>query len=395
MAETEFVIKNLPGLINPKLDQGKFLKDFKTSRLTAAGANYGSVMLKLQLTVADKNNEEETIDAVAKMLPDSEIFREIFHVQITFTNEMAFYDVIVPTLQEFQRDLGIKKVIECFPKCFATRKNLLNNSNKIDDDAIILLENLVGFSNVERTVGFNFETTKLILKDAALLHGVPLALKLKKPDLFEKNLKPYCSSFQPPQYSWTVDILKLLIKENAEIADLASNVVEWGKPPSSRVNEPFATLVHSDLWSNNIMLQFVEDKAVVNKFVDFQACEYGSPAKDIFFLLFTSVQLEALRSSLDYFLKYYWDHLVNVLKAHECDVKLYTYDKFLEELEHVSAYELPHVLFFYNFVCNAPQHFKQDFENISPEAACKRFPLRVKETTWYIIKECHKRGWLK
>ncbi|CAG9827094.1 unnamed protein product [Diabrotica balteata] len=395
MSQTDFVIKNLPGLINPKLGHGKVLKDFRISRLTAAGANYGSVMLKLELTVADKNDEEETVHAVAKMLPDSEIFREIFHVQTTFTNEMAFYDVIVPTLQEFQRGLGIKEVVECFPKCYATRKNLLNNSDKINDDAIIILENLVGFRNVERTVGFDFETTKLILKDVALLHGIPMALKLKKGDLFEKNIKPYCSSFKPPESSWAVDILKLIINENAEIAHLSSKVVEWGKPPSSRVNEPFATLIHSDLWSNNIMHKFVEGKAVQNKFVDFQACEYGSPAKDIFFLLFTSVQLTALRLSLDYFLKYYWDHLVNVLKAHGCDVDVFTYDKFLEEMEYVSTYEFPHVLFFYNFVCNAPQHFQQDFENISPETACKRIPLRVKETTWYIVKECHKRGWLK
>nr|XP_023025575.1 pituitary homeobox 3-like [Leptinotarsa decemlineata] len=136
-------IKNLPDLLKNYLGPNKIIKDTKISRLTAPGENYGSIMLKLDITLLNiENGTQEILHTVAKTLPELEMFREIFNVQITYRNEMAFYEIIVPNVQDFQKRLGVSDVVDYFCKCIATRKNL-DGSDKIDDDAVIVLENLM------------------------------------------------------------------------------------------------------------------------------------------------------------------------------------------------------------------------------------------------------------
>lgn len=135
-------IKKINGLIKDTDCSGCEIVDTRVSKLTAPGENYGSIMLKVDIHLKDpENGREKVIYGVAKLIPGHEKVREIFNIQVTFKNELAFYSTIIPTLEEFLEQNGLRSAINCFPKLIGGRINL-NGSDVVDCDAVILLENL-------------------------------------------------------------------------------------------------------------------------------------------------------------------------------------------------------------------------------------------------------------
>ncbi|XP_028140019.1 uncharacterized protein LOC114334183 [Diabrotica virgifera virgifera] len=391
-------IKQLETLLRKQLTK-KTIKNVNISRLTEPGENFGSIMYKLDIVLSNNDNgTEEILQAVAKTLPDTELWRKIFNIQVTYTNEMAFYEIVLPTFLEFQRSLGINEVINCFAECLAVRKNLLENSDIIDDDAVIVLENLIpkGYNNIDRFKGFDLNTTKIILKDIAHLHAVALSLKLKDPKTFDEKVKKYCHVYEvPKEHNTNNGFLKALIAENEECRQYVSRIHGWGEIAKSPPREPFATVVHEDLWTNNTMQKFENGQPIGNKLVDLQIYEYGSPAADVFFFIFSSIPLEVLKRHLDDLLHFYHESLTSLLKKHKCDLK-FSYDQFLEEMEFVSAYEFGHALLFHIIAVNGKKGGRESSEEIpSEDKFLKYISQPVKEKAWYMVKECVKRGWLK
>lgn len=134
-------IDKLEELLSQYINKTKKIIDRKITPLTAPGENFGSTIVKLDLVVENENKTREDLNIVAKLIPKLEFFREVFNVAVTFKLETAFYDIIVPTLQNFQREQGMTEIIDFFPKFYGARINL-DGSDKVDDNAIILLENL-------------------------------------------------------------------------------------------------------------------------------------------------------------------------------------------------------------------------------------------------------------
>ncbi|CAG9827096.1 unnamed protein product [Diabrotica balteata] len=390
-------IKQLEALLGKQLVK-KTIKNVIINNLTAPGENFGSIMYKLDIVLNNNDNgTEEILHAVAKTLPAAELWRKIFNIQVTYTNEMAFYQIVLPTFQEFQRSLGIDNVINCFAECLAVRKNLLdNNSDVIDDDAVIVLENLIskGYNNIDRVKGFDLNTSKIILKDIAHLHAVGLSLKLKDPKTFDEKVKKYCHVYQPPKENSENNLLKAVVAENEECRQFLSSIHGWGEIPKSAPREPFATLVHEDLWTNNTMQKFENGNPVGNKLVDLQIYEYGSPAADVFFFIFSSIPLEVLDPHLDDLLHFYHENLTGFLKKHKCNLE-FSYDQFLDEMEFVSSYEFSHALLFHLVAVNGKKGGHESDELPSVDKFLKYMSQPVKEKAWYMVKECVKRGWLK
>lgn len=391
------IIKRLDDLLYNYLKPNKRIKHVDLSRLKAPGENYGSVMYKLDIIIeSEENSNEEILHTVAKTLPESELLRSLFKIQTTYKNEIGFYKIILPTLLDFQKEMNITKPLDCFTRCFETRKNLKQNSEIIDEDAVLLFENLSisGFININRHEGFDLETSKLVLRDLAEFHGVALALRLNKPQVFEENIKPYCHDFEH-NLEERRDLIVLVANEDQECAKIVSTIPNFGQRAKPLPNEPFATIVHDDLWTNNTMQKFENGKPIANKLIDFQVYSYGSPATDVFFYLWSSLPLDLLKNHIDYLIEYYHGHLVNTLKNHACDVNPFSLDAFKEEIERIGQFEFYHAL---NFHLVAVQAQKGGFDiNKFPtmDEIHKTISDKAKEKAWYMIKECFKRGWLR
>ncbi|KAJ8984930.1 hypothetical protein NQ317_012180 [Molorchus minor] len=306
----EITIKKPEGLVKDIIGKKKSVADVKITRLTAPGENYLSIILKVDYVIKnEENGSEEELNAVAKIMP-TEGFSKDFY-EHSYNNEAAFYNNIVPTLQDFQREQGLDKVIDLFPKFLNCRKNLNGNDGEVDEDSVILMENIqkLGYQNVDRRAGIDLETTKLILKDLALFHAIPLALSLLRPETFKEKIEPHLirelprppggEERKPPQHHLLV--LEIL-QEDEEIRELIPAIEEHlnnaFKFMFTKDAGVFLSIVHGDLWVNNIMTRFQNHKALENKFVDFQVYTRNSISRDLFFFLVDQLTRNCLKEKL-------------------------------------------------------------------------------------------------
>ena len=313
----------------------KKIKKQEVRRLTAPGENYGSLILSVNLTVESSSGTEE-IHSVVKMIPPNEFLQKIFNTKVTFRNEIAFYKKIVPTLQKFQMENGCPK-IDFAPKYYGSR---LNQQGEVDSNSALVLENLVfdNYVTLERTGGLDFDVSRLIMKDLAQIHAVPLALKLKKPDVFEKEIKLYLANFgmDLELHSDMKNGIICIIDQIDELKPLKETILKGfdNQMIPYEAREPFATFVHNDCWTNNAMIKYEGTKAVRSKIVDFQLCKYASPARDLVFFLFSSVKSQVLVEKYDELLKIYHGTFVKVLEDLKCDVSDFSYENLLKEIDY-------------------------------------------------------------
>ncbi|CAH2002705.1 unnamed protein product [Acanthoscelides obtectus] len=372
MSDTIPEIKKIDELVEHVIESDKKVKDVEVSRLTSPGENYGSCMLKVDITLERKSDSStELLHTVAKLIPEVEFLREAFQVQKTVKTEIAFYDKVVPSLQDFQREYGIANVIDCFPKLYASRLNLKEDSDEVDEDAVLLFENLSvkGFKNINRIEGFDLEGAKIVLKDLAGLHAVPLALRLQKPHVYEENVKKFFHARELPQPPKNEpdgpkpeDTFLEICKDSEECAPYMTEVdkiLTYFKEHPQALhktippNKIWATLSHGDMWVNNTMQRFEEGKILENKFVDFQLYTSDTPVKDLLFFLWSSCQLGVLQGHLEDLLKYYHASFIKILEELGCNVTPYSYEKFILEAEQVAVRTTFRALFFSMFVVQA------------------------------------------
>ncbi|XP_044260223.1 uncharacterized protein LOC123008475 [Tribolium madens] len=372
----------------------------KVRRLTAPGENYGSLMLSVDITVKTLEGTSE-INAVAKMVPPNEFIQKIFNTPVTFRNEIAFYKDIVPTLRNFQQEQGMPTLIDFFPKYLGSRLNR-NNSDTVDSDAILLLENLkmAGFVNLDRTIGFDLDVSKVIVKDLAHLHAVPLGLKIKKPEIFEKNIKKHLTPFNPPDDDGQTEekMCDLIRALNSPYYERAKTILAKPRVWATTPQEPFATLIHNDYWVNNTMVKIEPGKPTKNKMVDFQVYGYGSPAKDLIFFLFSSVQNDIIKNECDNLIKLYHDTFIDVLKQLKCDTKPFSFENFEKELKLEAANsQFGHIV----FMCTpifAPKGSVKELNEFSPDTFIKMMDTFCsdlhKKKLELIVTEFAKRNWI-
>ncbi|XP_018569816.1 uncharacterized protein LOC108909865 [Anoplophora glabripennis] len=402
----EHTIENLQEVLSEYIKKSQSISDKKITNLTAPGENYGSIMLKLDLTLKEENGTEKELHAVAKMIPGQEFAREAFNIQVTFKNEIAMYNVIAPTLRDFQRENGVNKVIDCFPEFYGARLNLGEQNGTVDENAVLILENLnfKEYQCVDRHVGFDLETAQLILKDLAAFHAVPLALKLKKPEVFDEKIRPYLAPFRPPPMPFENEIQSLFL----EILQDSYKCIPWipkvknifnnvGAARDAPPREPFATLTHGDMWVNNTMIKFRNKVPVSNKLVDFQVCDYKSPATDLFFFLFTSVQLSVLQDDFDSLIEFYHKHFISHLEKLKCDTAPFSLPKFLEEMKAATPTEVEHCFGMTLFIIFGEKEPSTGFDpSIPPDVEKMKAGINLvaKEKIRFLIQTCGRRGWL-
>lgn len=163
-------IKDLESVVLPSLVKSAskiYITDKKS--LTAPGENYGSILLSVNIVIENRSDgKTETIKAVAKAVPKNDFIKNFFMSSLTFKKELYFYQNVIPALKKFQTDQGMKELVDFTAEFYGGRLSLDSNHQQesADEDAVILMENLKvsGYQIMERTVGFDFDTTCLIIK---------------------------------------------------------------------------------------------------------------------------------------------------------------------------------------------------------------------------------------
>ncbi|XP_039429374.1 uncharacterized protein LOC120412832 isoform X2 [Culex pipiens pallens] len=332
------VINNLKELLEPALEPGTQVLGHQTTFLTAPGDNYGSTMLALTVDVISATtNKPEQLQLVGKMRPTSEEFLEIFQIDVTFVKEAAVYSQIVPAMLSLQKELAFpeEELIDVFCRCYSTRISLDPNNSKVDADGVMLFENLkpAGYVTEDRRVGFSRDLAEFILKKLSLFHAIPIALRYLKPDVFNTSILKFLVKIdidaglneQTKERMMEVvraDFVKAGIQDDLSkrlLALIDDCRYQQANLISDDINQ-YCSMLHNDLWVNNMMIKYDENgKPAGLKFVDFQL-----------------IQMDSL---------VYFNSLLNDLTKLRCpNLDQFTFESFLDEINHVAPREFYHIV---------------------------------------------------
>ncbi|KAJ8945003.1 hypothetical protein NQ318_010205, partial [Aromia moschata] len=378
-----------------QIEKNRKIVQCDIKRLTAPGENYGSLMLAVDLITEDNDDGKEyALHIVAKAVPKNEFVQKTFRSPLTFKKELELYRTIVPTLKEFHAEEGLAEEINFFPEFYGGRLGIGPNFDTFDNDAVILLENLKkrGFTCADRTIGFDLEPAKFILKDLAMLHAVPLALKLKKPEVFSSRLLPYLnntgafSDIEDKIFNHMIESIIQVAEESSDCLPFTNRIRDelikgaelTGYQIQSR--EPFATLIHCDLWINNTMIK-LEDSKINTDLL----CEI------YYFFIFDSIKTDVVIKNCDHLVEFYHRNFVSNLEKFNINVEPFSLDEFKKRNRHINQGVV--YIFFQCLVMLQPifadENAVKELETVSQDDFLEKveIPQAHKDKLWMIVKE--------
>lgn len=363
-------VKNLELLLSKYFHENIKVVEENYSLLTAPGEHYGSIMLAIETAVIYNDGKEENLHLVAKLLPANDLLRLAFDIFVTFKKEVLAYTQAIPALVKLQQEYHVPKnkyIDKFFPKCYGARVSLNEMSDEVDDDGVLVFENLKvqGYITEDRLVGFDLESAKIVVRDLAVIHSTPIAMKLLKPIEFEEKVRPSLvqnKGFEvlPPEVGQSFhDVIMETAKTIEELQPYLcrlQKVVDYfavhpfvDRPAPT---EPWGTMQHSDYWvSNTMLLRDENGKPISNKMVDLQFLCYSTAPRDLLFLLFTSVVNSILEKHFDELTKIYYDSFIETLQDYNVDLTPFSWESFQKELNLTAPNEIYHILLLLKPIC--------------------------------------------
>ncbi|XP_061390617.1 uncharacterized protein LOC133325934 [Musca vetustissima] len=401
-------IADLASVIEPHLNGGK-LVSYTSRYLTKPGENYGSVMLAITANIEKPSGGTEDIPLIAKLPPiTNDLFWQLFQPERTCLTENAVYQYLSKAVRDVQLEAGMAEndIFKGFPKYYGSRISLNPEAEKVDRDAVLLQENLQtsGYKAGNRHVPFNLQQTKCILLELAKYHALPIALRLKKPEYFDKYIRPYFRRFNmnnmPEEVKQQMD--GDLIKEISLATNNNENYINRFKELMEEYDEfltqpdaeddLYTTIVHCDLWINNLMLKYDENGFPEKvKFVDFQIAQYESLAHDIIFFLFSSVEVPVLEQHMDEFLIMYYNAFIECLKSLNVETDKYSLLGFMKEIHRGAPIEICHATFMTKIILADNSTLPDDYKDMNMEVIGKNVGgKKIKEKITQIIRLAEK-----
>lgn len=283
---------------------------FTVKQEREGGPNQTSNITTVQVLTADHSHINFILKSInsspeAKVLKFKELFKK----------EALMYTTIIPSLITMHPD----HPLTMFSRSYHTSNDLL----VLDDLASH------GYRIGDHKVGLDAAHCKLVFAELGRFHAATYVLKNSDSTDISSALNEACrelqftkerSSIYDEHFAQlarnTVDIIRKSQETSRyakRIEDILKNTYQhlltFLKP-----KEPFSTLTHGELWTNNIMFNYSNDEPVSVKFLDFQTCRYGSPALDINYFLYTSTTAWVRERHMDEFMRTYHRSLVGTLR---------------------------------------------------------------------------------
>ncbi|XP_055321212.1 uncharacterized protein LOC129577737 [Sitodiplosis mosellana] len=333
-------IKHLKTFLEKCLN--KKVLEYKLNSLTNPGDNFGSILRTIDLNVIENSNsnEKETMQLVVKTSVLDPYWAAVFKPELSFVKEVHFYANIIPAIQQFEQCTNVPEAerLNVFIQCLGSRISLNSNAKEADRDAVLLLENLKHdhFVNVNRYIRFDTQETIVVLKNLAKFHALCIAMRQVEPDLFKEKVNHNLSAVGGLKDDDEIlqiicDELHLLDKLSSKQRELIKGYLQLGaqfvKNSSQTVDTPYTTIIHFDLWINNIMVKKGKSNPTQIKIYDFQLYVYESFVHDLIFFLFMSVGPKDLVINFKLFIDFYLLEFIRTMGLVKCSSENYTFEK--------------------------------------------------------------------
>ncbi|XP_031841904.1 uncharacterized protein LOC116431094 [Nomia melanderi] len=400
-------VKNLEKLLIHTLGTDFQIKSLEWKPLTAPGENFGSIMLAINLIVT-RANKTQTLNLVAKLPPTSAYLLDLFNSPVTFRKELQAYSTMMRELEKLQLESGVneKNLSVVAPRYFAGRLGL-RDEDIFDEQAVIILENLKynGYDTEDRIHGLDRKHVKFALDKLAKLHALTIALKIKKPQIFQKIMPDVLKELLSETSEKCV--LDMIKKAQADLKDIPEakpyfdridRTIEYGiqlNKNSREPEEPWATVVHNDFWVNNMMFRHDEHGELIDmKIVDFQLCLYDYGAKDLIFFLISSANNDILKNELDDMIDYYYTCFVKSLATLKVDTEKFSKKKFDEIVNYCGPIKFNQCIMMAQ-VIQAPKESAPEVKDVKGDPFSNRTADGVyRQKLLQIVQLFDKRGWL-
>lgn len=398
-------IQKFDELLAQTLGNGFQIKHLEWKPLTAAGENYGSVILAITVTLS-RSNKVETLNLVTKRPPTTAYLLDLFNSPVSFKKELHFYSSMAKAFINLQLENGIneKDLTNLVPKYFGGRLGL-KIPEKFDEQAAIVLENLkcVGYDIEDRIFGLDKKHTEFAIQGLAKLHAFSTALMINKPELYKKIATEVVEKVATEASEKCVfDLIQLArsylqkIEEVKPYLEGINKTIEHGIQEEQNpeiVEEPWGTLLHNDFWVNNMMFRHDERGEILDmKIVDFQLCSHDYGVKDLIFFLVSSATKEILDNKLDDMLDLYYSCFIRTLQTMKVDTKRFSKQKFDEIVNRLAPQKFNQCIMMLQ-VIKGPRRSKSGIDNDD-------IFINLDENDVYNQKLLHtvrlfdKRGWL-
>ncbi|OXU21047.1 hypothetical protein TSAR_008588 [Trichomalopsis sarcophagae] len=257
----------------------------------------------------------------AKLLKEFDVFK----FETTF-----FRDLVPELLKNFKSE-------QWSPECYLVK-----------DDVLV-------FENLKMK---NFRVCDLILDEAAVKAAASTVARFHAASVVaEKRLKKSFHEMHPTIFlNWQynpdnvyfkyvlvgidaiIGVAETLNLDASKVRDyIILKLSEIAKPSSTRRN----ILCHTDLWSNNIMINDIDDspKCIL---VDFQTLKYVPPAADLAHLIISTMSRKSRDALEKGIIQWYHEVFKETIMRNEPDMAVRSVQDLLEEYEEYRHYALSH-----------------------------------------------------
>lgn len=277
------------------------------------------------------NDKSDKHDFFLKAVPRHiESRLEIIQETGFFEREMKIYEHFIPGLQ-------VLSSISWAPKIYLAK-----------EDYFIVLENLRDYRlHPSITNVWNYDHFVIALKTLADFHASTVIYEEKFGPMTNDDLKLLEEVAYPQKeghirykgvetgISTLQKLIKLIpkYKNSPKLADILKLFPEVVKKifkfvETSKVYRN--VLLHGDIWVNNVMFKYDENKPVEAKYIDFQFARYAPPAMDLVTFFYASSTVDFRKKHLKEMLNIYCETMENELKIHNISISALAREEILK-----------------------------------------------------------------
>ncbi|CAH0398915.1 unnamed protein product [Chilo suppressalis] len=303
-----------------QIAQKEGFQDYKVE-VQDISTNGGNFMASLQ-TINIKGKTETAYKEISLFVKNK--FKSVqdnnIQVDTIYERELFFYNELAKIYDELQDEANIP---------VDERLRMVKSYNESNFEAIIL-ENLIkkGYTTPHRLEPISLQFAEMSVKQLAKFHALSFVLKCKKPEYYEKKIKPFtypvevCTEWEDYVVNACTaaancldDDLKVRLEKFKEkIVQVYRNY--YGSP-----SDKSTCLCHGDFRANNILMKEEEGDIKDLIVVDYQTMRYGSPVTDFIYFVFTGSDQEFRRAHLDELKELYNETLKKFLSEFGIEVQ--------------------------------------------------------------------------